>query len=137
MPCSVGCDLSQGDDFCAFTFLFPIKTGEFGVKTKSYISSRTLDRLPVAMRNKYDEFIQDGSLIVMDGSILNMLEVYDDLMRHINSRQYAVLALGYDPYNAEKFIEKFGRKVQASTEKVQETRASILKGIESVGIKLE
>lgn len=107
MPCALGCDLSQGDDFCAFTFLFPIKTGEFGVKTKSYISSRTLERLPVAMRNKYDEFIQDGSLIVMDGSILNMLEVYDDLMQHINARQYTVVALGYDPYNAEKFIEKW------------------------------
>lgn len=107
MPCALGCDLSQGDDFCAFTFLFPLNTGEFGVKTKSYISSRTLDRLTPAMREKYEEFIQDGSLIVMEGHILNMLEIYDDLQQHINSRQYTVLALGYDPYNAEKFIEKW------------------------------
>ena len=107
MPCSLGCDLSQGDDFCAFTFLFPLKTGEFGVKTKSYISARTLDKLPIAMRNAYEEFIEDGSLIVMDGSILNMLDVYDDITKHIEERQYDVRSLGYDPYNAKEFIEKW------------------------------
>lgn len=107
MPCAMGCDLSQGDDFCAFTFLFPLKTGEFGVKTKSYISSRTLYKLPAATRIKYDEFIQDGSLTVMEGSILNMLDIYDDLERHISERQYDVCCVGYDPYNAKEFIEKW------------------------------
>ena len=107
LPCSLGCDLSQGDDFCAFTFLFPLADGSFGVKTKSYISSRTLYKLPMATRIKYDEFMKDGSLTVMEGSILRMLEVYDDLDRHISERQYDVRAVGYDPYNAKEFIEKW------------------------------
>ena len=107
MPCSLGADLSQGDDFCAFTFLFPLKTGEFGIKTKSYISSRTLYKLPQATRIKYDQFIKDGSLTVMEGSILNMLEIYDDLDRHIVERQYDVRSIGYDPYNAKEFIDKW------------------------------
>ena len=107
LPCALGCDLSQGDDFCAFTFLFPLANGEFGVKTKSYISSRTLYKLPAATRIKYDEFMKDGSLIVMDGSILKMMDVYDDLDRHISDRQYDVRAVGYDPYNAKEFIEKW------------------------------
>ena len=107
LPCALGCDLSQGDDFCAFTFLFPLSNGEFGVKTKSYISSRTLYKLPAATRIKYDEFMKDGSLTVMEGSILKMMDVYDDLDRHISDRQYDVRALGYDPYNAKEFIEKW------------------------------
>ena len=107
LPCALGCDLSQGDDFCAFTFLFPLANGEFGVKTKSYISSRTLYKLPAATRIKYDEFMKDGSLTVMEGSILKMMDVYDDLDRHISDRQYDVRALGYDPYNAKEFIEKW------------------------------
>jgi len=107
MSCAMGCDLSQGDDFCAFTFLFPLKTGEFGVKTKSYISSRTLYKLPAAARIKYEEFIADGSLTVMEGSILNMLDIYDDLEKHISERQYDVCCVGYDPYNAKDFIEKW------------------------------
>ena len=107
LPCALGCDLSQGDDFCAFTFLFPLANGEFGVKTKSYISSRTLYKLPMATRIKYEEFMKDGSLIVMDGSILNMLDIYDDLDRHISNRQYDVRAIGYDPYNAKEFIERW------------------------------
>ena len=107
LPCALGCDLSQGDDFCAFTFLFPLRNGEFGVKTRSYISSRTLYKLPAATRIKYDEFMRDGSLIVMDGSILKMLEVYDDLDKHIIDHRYDVRAVGYDPYNAKEFIEKW------------------------------
>ena len=107
LPCALGCDLSQGDDFCAFTFLFPLRNGEFGVKTRSYISSRTLYKLPAATRIKYDEFMRDGSLIVMDGSILKMLDVYDDLDKHIIDHRYDVRAVGYDPYNAKEFIEKW------------------------------
>ena len=107
LPCAMGCDLSQGDDFCAFTFLFPLRNGEFGVKTRSYISSRTLYKLPAATRIKYDEFMRDGSLIVMEGSILKMLDVYDDLDKHIIDHRYDVRAVGYDPYNAKEFIEKW------------------------------
>ena len=92
MPCSLGCDLSQGDDFCAFTFLFPIQNGSFGVKARSYITSRTLDNLPMAMRQKYEEFMREGSLIIMEGTTLNMMEVYDDLERHIDECEYDVLA---------------------------------------------
>ena len=108
LPCAMGCDLSQGDDFCAFTFLFPLANGEFGVKTKSYISSRTLYKLPAATRIKYDEFMRDGSLTVMEGSVLKLMDIYDDLDRHITDRQYDVRAVGYDPYNAKEFIEKWG-----------------------------
>lgn len=107
MQCSLGIDLSQGDDFCAFTFLFPLKTGEFGVKARSYITERTLMQLPGALRQKYDEFISEGTLIVMNGNILELLDVYDDLDRHIQRKEYDVLTVGYDPYNADKFIERF------------------------------
>ena len=107
MSCSLGIDLSRGDDFCAFTFLFPLANGAFGVKTVNYISSRTLVKLPAAMRIKYDEFMKEGSLIVMDGSVLDMMEVYEDLDQHIISRDYNVVCVGYDPYNAKGFIERW------------------------------
>ena len=107
MPCSLGADLSQGDDFCAFTFLFPMARGAFGVKTRDYITSRTLDRLPAAMRVKYETFLQEGSLVVMDGSVLDMMLVYDDLDRHITDCGYDVRSLGYDPYNAREFVERW------------------------------
>lgn len=107
MPCALGADLSQGDDFCAFTFLFPLQNGCFGVKTRNYITSTTLDKLPIAMRMKYEEFMQEGSLVVMDGIVLNMMEVYEDLDNHIVSCQYDVRCLGYDPYNAREFVEKW------------------------------
>ena len=107
MPCSLGADLSQGDDFCAFTFLFPLSDGSFGVKTRSYITSKTLMELPLALRTKYDEFIKEGSLIVMDGVVLDMLQVYDDLDQHISDCQYDVRCFGYDPYNAKDFVERW------------------------------
>lgn len=107
MPCALGADLSQGDDFCAFTFLFPLADGSFGIKTRNYISSRTLMKLPSAMRIKYDEFMEEGSLVVLDGSILDMMEVYDDLDRHIVSCQYDIRAFGYDPYNAKEFVNRW------------------------------
>lgn len=107
MPCALGADLSQGDDFCAFTFLFPLPSGEFGVKTRSYITSLTLMRLPGAMRNKYDEFIEEGSLIVMDGTVLDMMQVYEDLDNYIISCEYDVRAFGFDPYNAKEFVERW------------------------------
>lgn len=107
MPCSLGADLSQGDDFCAFTFLFPMARGAFGVKTRDYITSRTLDRLPAAMRVKYETFLQEGSLVVMDGSVLDMMQVYDDLDQHITDCGYDVRSLGYDPYNAREFMERW------------------------------
>ena len=107
MPCSLGADLSQGDDFCAFTFLFPMSRGAFGVKTRDYITSRTLDRLPAAMRVKYETFLQEGSLVVMDGSVLDMMQVYDDLDQHITDCGYDVRSLGYDPYNAREFVERW------------------------------
>lgn len=110
MACALGCDLSQGDDFCAFTFLFPLRNGCFGIKTRSYISSRTQDKLPLAMRAKYDEFCQEGSLIVMDGAVLDMMSVYDDLDRHIMDSRYDVRAVGYDPYNAREFMERWARE---------------------------
>ena len=98
LPCALGADLSQGDDFCAFTFLFPLQNGSpFGIKTRSYISSFTLHKLPAAMRVKYDEFMREGSLIVMDGTILDMMTVYDDLDAMINERGYDVRCLGFDP----------------------------------------
>lgn len=107
LPCSMGADLSQGDDFCAFTFLFPLLRGGFGVKTRSYISSRTLQYLPASMRNKYQTFIDEGSLVIMDGTVLDMLDVYSDLDRHISDCQYDVRTFGYDPYNAREFVERW------------------------------
>ena len=107
MSCSLGADLSQGDDFCAFTFLFPLRRGEFGVKTRSYISSNTLMKLPNAMRSKYQEFINEGTLIVLEGAIIDLDEVYDDLDAHIEEMQYDVECFGYDPYNAKSFIERW------------------------------
>jgi phage terminase large subunit-like protein len=106
MPCSLGADLSQGDDFCAFTFLFPLRSG-FGVKTRSYISRLTLDRLPGAMRIKYQEFMDEGSLHVLEGSILEMMEVYEDLEAFIEREKYDVRALGFDPYNAKEFVTRW------------------------------
>ena len=110
MPCAMGADLSQGDDFCAFTFLFPTGRGGFGIKVRSYITSRTLDNLPSAMYMKYQEFMREGSLIVMEGSVLNMMDVYDDLDAHIEKMEYDVYAFGYDPYNAKEFIERWAKE---------------------------
>lgn len=107
MPCSLGVDLSQGDDFCAFTFLFPLRGGCFGVKTRNYITQLTMDRLPSAMRLKYNEFLKEGSLVVMPGTVLEMLDVYDDLWKHIEESDYEVRCMGYDPYNAKDFITKW------------------------------
>ena len=107
MPCALGGDLSQGDDFCAFTFLFPLRDGSFGVKTRNYITDKTLRKLPGAMRLKYDEFMKEGSLIVMDGTVLDMDEVYEDLDSHIADRGYDVRCFGYDPYNARSFVERW------------------------------
>ena len=107
MPCAMGVDLSQGDDFCAFTFMFPLSNGSFGIKTRNYISSLTLMKLPAAMRIKYDQFMAEGSLIVMEGTVLDMMEVYEDLDQHITDREYDVRCVGYDPYNAKDFIERW------------------------------
>lgn len=107
LPCALGMDLSQGDDFCAFTFLFPLRGGEFGVKTLCFITDLTLSKLPTAMRIKYDEFLAEGSLIVMDGKVLNMLEVYEVLDKHIIDNEYDVRAVGFDPYNAKEIIERW------------------------------
>ena len=107
MPCSLGVDLSQGDDFCAFTFLFPLKDGSFGIKCRAYISERTQITVSGGMKDAYSKFIDEGTLIVMPGSTLDMLEVYDDLMQHITDCQYEVLCMGYDPYNAEKFVDRW------------------------------
>ena len=107
MLCSMGADLSQGDDFCSFTFLFPLRDGSFGVKTINYISSYTLIKLPGALREKYEEFLQEGSLFVMDGTVLDMLLVFDDLSRQIEERGYEVQCMGYDPYNAKDFVERW------------------------------
>ena len=107
MRCSLGLDLSQGDDFCAFDFLFPLSNGCFGIKARSYITSLTYSRLPLALRQKYNEFIDEGSLIVMEGTVLDMLEVYENLMEHIDKMEYEIICLGYDPYNAEAFINRW------------------------------
>jgi phage terminase large subunit-like protein len=107
MPCALGADLSQGDDFTAFTFLFPLANGRFGVKTRSYISSLTMMKLPGAMRAKYDEFIEEGSLHVLEGAVLDMMEVYDDLDRFILANEYDVRAFGFDPYNAKEFVTRW------------------------------
>ena len=107
LPCALGGDLSQGDDFCAFTFLFPLPRKDFGVKTRCYITDRTLMKLPGAMRIKYDEFLREGSLIVLEGKVLDMMEVYDDLDHFITTSQYDVRCFGYDPYNAKVFVERW------------------------------
>lgn len=107
MPCSMGVDLSQGDDFCSFTFLFPLSNGGFGVKTRNYISESTLMKLPSAMREKYNEFLNEGTLIVMDGTILDLDAVYDDLDAHIIERDYDVRSVGYDPYGAREFVKRW------------------------------
>ena len=107
MPCALGADLSQGDDFCAFTFLFPLSGGRFGVKTRNYISSLTLMKLPMAMRQKYEQFMAEGSLVVLEGTVLDMTEVYEDLDRYIVESEYDVRCFGYDPYNAREFVERW------------------------------
>lgn len=107
MPCAMGADMSQGDDFCAFDFLFPLPRGSFGVKVRSYITELTLKKLPAALRLKYDEFIEEGSLIVMPGTVLNMMDVYDDLDQFIIDASYDVRCFGYDPYNAKAFVERW------------------------------
>lgn len=110
LPCAMGADLSLGDDFCAFTFLFPLSRDRFGIKTRCYITSRTLEKLPLAMREKYNQFIQEGSLVIMEGVALDMMNVYDDLERHIMQNQYTVIAFGYDPYNAKDFVDRWIRE---------------------------
>lgn len=107
MPCAMGADLSQGDDFCAFSFLFPLNDGAFGVKVRCYITERTLNNLPLALRMKYDEFMNEGSLIIMNGSVLDMMEVYDDLDKFIQANEYDVCCFGYDRYNAEEFVKRW------------------------------
>ncbi len=107
MPCALGADLSQGDDFCAFTFLFPLRDGRFGIKTRNYITSLTLMKLPAAMRIKYDEFMREGSLVVLEGTTLDMMEVYEDLDNYIVNCNYDVRCFGYDPYNAREFVERW------------------------------
>lgn len=107
MPCALGADMSQGDDFCAFDFLFPLGNMEFGLKVRSYITTRTLYGLPIAMREKYNEFINEGSLIVMEGSVLDMMAIYEDLEQHIESSGYDVRAFGFDPYNAKEFVDRW------------------------------
>lgn len=113
MPCALGGDLSQGDDFCAFTFLFPLGNMEFGVKCRSYITNRKLVNLPEALRFKYNQFIDEGSLIIMDGTVLDMMSVYDDLDNHIIENDYDVRAFGYDPYNATEFIDRWSKENSA------------------------
>lgn len=110
LPCSLGMDLSQGDDFCAFTFLFPLRNGAFGVKTRSYISSRTFMRLTPAAKIKYQEFMDEGTLMVLEGTVLDMMEVYDDLENFIEDHRYNVLCVGFDPYNARAFVERWAKE---------------------------
>lgn len=110
MPCALGADLSKGDDFCAFTFLFPLSNGSFGVKTRNYITELTLMKLPAAMRTKYDQFMKEGSLVVMPGTVLDMMEVYEDLDNHISEMEYDVRCFGFDPYNAREFVERWERE---------------------------
>lgn len=119
MPCSMGADLSQGDDFCSFSFLFPLNDDCFGLKVRCYITERTLNRLPLALRQKYEDFINEGSLIVMNGSVLDMMQVYDDLDRFIQSNEYDVNCFGFDPYNAEEFVKRWvGENSQFGVERV-------------------
>ena len=110
LPCAMGADLSQGDDFCSFVFLFPLSNGCFGIKTRNYITSLTLSKLPLSMRSKYEKFMSEGSLIVLDGTILDMMQVYDDLDEHITNSNYDVRCFGYDPYNAREFVERWERE---------------------------
>ena len=110
LPCAMGADLSQGDDFCAFTFLFPMRDQSFGVKTRCYISDLTLSRLPLAMRQKYQEFMREGSLVVLEGAVLDLTDVYDDLDRFIEDSQYDIRAFGFDPYNAKEFVERWAQE---------------------------
>ena len=110
MSCALGIDLSQGDDFCSFTFLFPLANGSFGIKTKNYISSLTLTKLPAAMRVKYDQFMEEGSLTVLEGAVLDMMTVYEEIDQHIVDRDYDIRCVGYDPYNAKEFIERWGNE---------------------------
>jgi phage terminase large subunit-like protein len=110
MPCSLGIDLSLGDDFTAFTFLFPLSSGEFGVKTRSYITRRTLELLPTAKRHKYDEFVEEGTLIIFDDNVLEMMDVYDDVSAHWEQMEYDIRTVGYDPYNAKSFMERYERE---------------------------
>ena len=110
LPCAMGADLSRGDDFCAFTFLFPLPNGTFGVKARSYITSLTLQKLPRAMREKYNDFMDEGSLVVLEGVVLDMMDVYDDLDRYIEESQYDVVCIGYDPYNAKSFVERWEKE---------------------------
>jgi phage terminase large subunit-like protein len=110
MSCSLGADLSQGDDFCAFTFLFPLQNGKFGVKTRAYVTERTMMKLAPAKRQEYDKFLDEGSLVVMNGTVLEMMDVYDDLDKHIMDAEYDVETIGYDPYNAKYFIERWERE---------------------------
>lgn len=107
LPCAMGADLSQGDDFCSFTFMFPLQNGTFGIKTRNYISSLTLMKLPAAMRTKYDNFMKEGSLVVLEGAVLDMMDVYDDLDRHIIDSDYDVRSFGFDPYNAKEFVNRW------------------------------
>ena len=107
MACALGGDLSQGDDFCSFTFLFPLRNGSFGVKTRNYITSRTLNKLPAAMRNKYEQFMDEGSLVVLEGTVLDPMQVYEDLDEYIVACGYDVRCFGYDPYNAKEFVERW------------------------------
>jgi len=110
MPCSLGADLSQGDDFCAFTFMFPLTRGGFGIKTRCYVTSLTISKLPRAMRAKYNQFMHEGSLVVMEGVILDMMDVYDELDEHIQTNEYDVRTFGYDPYNAKEFVARWTRE---------------------------
>lgn len=107
LPCALGADLSQGDDFCAFTFMFPLSDGSFGIKVRSYITSNTLHKLPMAMRLKYEDFITEGSLMVFDGTILDMMNVYDDIDKYISDCKYDIRSFGYDPYNAKEFVDRW------------------------------
>lgn len=110
MPCALGADLSQGDDFCSFAFLFPLRNGAFGIKTRNYVTELTMKKLPMAMRYKYEEFLKEGSLIVMEGTVLDMMQVYEDLDNHIAECEYDVRAFGYDPYNAKEFVERWANE---------------------------
>ena len=130
MPCSMGADLSQGDDFCAFTFLFPLGNGMFGAKTRDYISEVTMLKLPQAMRKKYEDFINEGSLIVMPGAVLDMMDVYDDLDRHIQETGYDVRCFGFDPYNAREFVERW------STENGQFGVEKVIQGAKTESVPL-
>jgi phage terminase large subunit-like protein len=119
MPCAMGADLSQGDDFCAFSFLFPLGDDAFGLKVRCYITERTLNRLPLALRMKYEEFLNEGSLIVMNGTVLDMMEVYDDVEKYILKNEYDVNCFGFDPYNAEEFVKRWcAENSQFGVEKV-------------------